>query len=166
MNWLLKISRPTIVRFDIESFNGKRQMTTCALLSAILVSQPGCQKQPTLIPLRGQVIYQEKPLEYGSVMFQPTSGGSVARGEIQQDGTFVLTTNREGDGILPGKSRVRITAFEAQRQRPDAESEMEVPLGKSAVPDKFHSFGTSGITIEVSGDMKQPVIIDLDKLPS
>ena len=44
-----------------------------------------------------------------------------ARGQLQSDGTFVLTTNKEGDGVVAGHHRVSITGTgksprEASRQ--------------------------------------------------
>lgn len=123
----------------------------------------GCDDGPQLVPVRGTVKYQDQTLEYGSVMFQPLAGGALARGQIQSDGSFVLTTRRDGDGVQIGKSRVRITAFEAQRRLREPEgAEEETPLGSSAIPSKYQNFGTSGIVVDVAPDMELPLILHLD----
>ncbi|MCH2115777.1 MAG: hypothetical protein MK171_12815 [Pirellulales bacterium] len=122
----------------------------------------GCQPQIDLVPLQGQVSYRSELLEYGSVMFQPVGGGPLARGQIQADGSFQLTTLDEGDGVQSGPCRVRITAFDAQKPDAMAKGKGEMTLGKSAIPMKYQSFRSSGINIEVTPDLPQPVSIDLE----
>ena len=122
----------------------------------------GCQPQLELVPLKGQVKYRNVPLEYGSVMFQPVGGGPLARGQIQADGSFQLTTLAQGDGVKPSTSRVRITAFEAQKPTALAKESQELMLGESAIPKKYQHFGTSEIRIEVNPDTPQPVVIELE----
>jgi hypothetical protein len=113
------------------------------------------------IPLRGQVLYQGEPLKFGQVMFQPLGGGDIARGEIQSDGSFVLTSKKEGDGVQVGTCRVRVTAYEAQRGEAADPAKMEMPMGQSAIPEKYQSFGASEVVVEVTPEMEQPVIVRL-----
>ena len=113
------------------------------------------------IPVRGRVLHQGKPLEFCNIMFQPLGGGEIARGDIQADGSFTLSTNKDGDGVKLGQCRVRVTAFEAQRGAAADPRKMEMPLGESAIPDKFQSFGASEVVVDVTPDMPQPVIISL-----
>ena len=114
------------------------------------------------IPVRGQVLHQGKPLEFGNIMFQPLGGGEIARGDIQSDGSFTLSTKKDGDGVQVGQCRVRVTAFEAQRGEAADPRKMEMPLGESAIPDKFQSFGASEVVVDITPDTPQPVIISLD----
>jgi hypothetical protein len=72
----------------------------------------GSGRGPDLIPVKGKVIYKGKPLTKGTVTFEPDGFGRAARGELQADGSFVLTTRTEGDGVVPGEHRVSITGFE------------------------------------------------------
>ena len=115
-----------------------------------------------MVPVHGKVLYQGKALEFGGVMFQPIGGGDLARGRIQPDGTFILSTKSKGDGVRQARCRVRVTSFEVQKQGPAAEIEGDSPLGKSMIPSKYQSFGSSGIEIDVTPDLPQPVIIDLE----
>ncbi|MEX0643227.1 MAG: hypothetical protein WD468_11030 [Pirellulales bacterium] len=114
-----------------------------------------------MMPVNGTVLYLGKPLKYGSVMFQPVGGGDLARSRIKPDGTFVLTTHTEGDGVRKGLCRVRITAFDAQRWDYEETFNGDMMLGESAIPAKYQKFGTSGIEIEVAPDIPQPVVIEL-----
>jgi hypothetical protein len=119
-----------------------------------------------MVPVTGVVVYKGKPLEYGSIMFQPVGveGAQTARSTIGPDGPFALQTEKKGDGVTVGKCQVRITAFEAQRTKAQGNQHEELALGKSAVPRRFQNFGTSGIVIDVSPDMELPITIDLDEI--
>ncbi len=121
----------------------------------------GCSPHPATAPVSGKVVYQGKPLEFGSVMFQPV-GGPPARSVINSDGTFVLSTYEEGDGATIGRHRIRVTCFESQS--PDAleESlEKEMGLGRNLIPDKYLSIDTSGLSFEVQETGHDDVLIEL-----
>ncbi len=124
----------------------------------------GCDSGPVMVPVTGSVVYKGKTLEYGSVMFQPVGveGALPARGKIASDGTFELYTTKPGDGVMVGKSQVRVTAFAAQREEAAGNQHQEMALGKSAIPRRFQNFGTSGIVIDVAPGMDLPITIDLD----
>ena len=130
----------------------KMRLSLGIVLIAISIS--GCSG-PKLIPVMGKVTYQGKPLEFGSVMFQPSGEAEPARGKIQNDGTFVLTTHAEGDGCAPGSCQVRVTCYEGQKSGADS-------LGALLIPKKYTRFGTSGVSFDVSLEMPQPVLIELD----
>ena len=131
-----------------------------------IVLQTGCNRDTAMVPVVGTIVYQDKPLQYGSVMFQPVGieGAQTARSKIASDGSFTLSTNEDGDGVAVGTSRVRITAFEAQRTNAKGGQHQEMALGKSAIPRRFQNFGTSGIMIDVSPDMVLPITIDLSAI--
>ena len=148
------LERSSIFRFRYSVFSYG------ALAGLVLAA--GCNRGPEMIPLQGEVHYRGSPLEFGSVMFQPVGGGTLARGQIQSDGSFVLTTKTTGDGVQRGLCRVRIAAFDSQRIKADPNVQGEIPLGESVIPSKYQSFGASGIEIDVTPDMQQPVIIELE----
>ncbi|EAQ81819.1 hypothetical protein [Blastopirellula marina] len=112
-------------------------------------------------PATGQVLYNGKPLPYGTVSFRPKAG-SPATGVIQTDGSFTLTTYRNGDGAILGMHEVLINATEhdagiAAPVQPD--TEMLAP--KSLIPEKYMSFSTSGITAEVKQGEKNHFQIEM-----
>ncbi len=129
------------------------------LMTALL---SGCKSELELVPVHGQVLFRGKPLEYGSVMFQAAGNGPLARGTIEPDGTFVLSTESPADGVRPGPCRVRITSFEAQATGTAAHQDREMSLGRSAIPKKYQSFGTSGIKVDVSAEMELPLVLELE----
>lgn len=121
----------------------------------LLAAVGGCGPRATLVPVRGRVVVDGKPLANGSVMFQPTVG-PAARGQIGADGGFELGTYRDGDGVRPGQATVRVTSVVQVDVAPDQER----PPGKSIIPLRYADFGTSGITVDVAAGM-QPVTIEL-----
>src|SRR5262249_41979933 len=69
---------------------------------------PGAPKAP---PVRGKVVFKEdgKPLTGGAVRFESAAEPKVvAWGEIQRNGTFSLTTYKEGDGAVAGEHQALI----------------------------------------------------------
>ena len=67
-----------------------------ACLGVVLLAG-GCERPTTLVPVKGRVLLDGKPLPSGVVQFQPASGQS-ASGQIADDGSFMLSRNALGDG--------------------------------------------------------------------
>jgi hypothetical protein len=139
------------------------------ILLAIAATALGCHK-PTrpLTPIAGKAVYNGKPLQFGTVVFQPEAG-QFATGAIQSDGTFQMTTRGEGDGVPIGKNRIRIACFEGQRPQaakstaPNAgAARSEGSLGKSLIPQKYCSCETSGLVIDIKLGENKPVLLELN----
>lgn len=129
------------------------------LLHAILLT--GCEPPQKLAPFSGKVIYKNQPLKFGGVMFQPEAG-QPARATIMSDGTFTLSTFREGDGATIGKNQVRVTCFPSQQPAGEASaSQGELATGGSFIPPKYNDFSTSGLVVEVQATKNDGVIIEL-----
>jgi len=113
-----------------------------------------------MVPVRGRVLLDEEPLPFGSVMFQPPTG-LPARGIIQPDGSFVLSTYQPGDGAVVGLHKVRITCFESQGPQSAGAEDRELPAGKSLIPQHYNHYGTSGLEEEVHVDRTEPFVFRL-----
>ena len=134
------------------------------LILAFLVAAGGCSRGPRLVPVSGQVFYRDKPLEFGSVMFQPKTGGHPARGTIQPDGTFTLTTyqnKKTKPGAVVGTHLVRITCYEGQRAQAAGEVTGEVFLGRLFIPEKYTFFDETELTAEIREGSNEPIIFHL-----
>jgi len=71
----------------------------------------GCGNQFETAPVAGKVTVGGKPLPNGRVMMLPIGEGEVgpsAMGDIQEDGSYVLTTYKEGDGAVVGPHQVTV----------------------------------------------------------
>ena len=69
----------------------------------------GAGTLPQLLPVKGKVTFKGQPLTVGTVRFEPDDYGRPATGKLQSDGTFVLSTLKDADGVVPGHHRVTIT---------------------------------------------------------
>jgi hypothetical protein len=89
-----------------------------AVVSLMLFgSVGGCGAQGSgsftqLIPVKGKVTLKGQSVTIGTIRFEPDDYGRPASGKLQSDGTFVLTTLKEGDGVVAGHHRVSITNFD------------------------------------------------------
>jgi hypothetical protein len=105
-------------------------------------------------PCRGKVTFTDgAPLKGGWVQCRSTSTAQplTARGEIQEDGSFELSTLKPGDGAVEGEYQVAIlpplpkTGLDQLRASPKIFGE------------KFRKFETSGLAITVTRDPDQNV---------
>lgn len=133
------------------------------VIAPTLLITSGCDQGPTMVPVSGKVIYNGKPLEFGTVTFQPPSG-QPARGEILNDGTFTLSTYRPNDGAVIGLHKVRITCYESQK--PNApKSPGEQSLGNLLIPLNYTLFDQSGFTADVTKDRNDPFVFEMTGPP-
>jgi hypothetical protein len=130
-----------------------------AVLLALAASVSGCNRGPTMVPVIGKVLYNGKPLEFGSIAFQPASG-QPAQSDIQTDGTFQLSTYRLHDGAVVGPHKVRVACYESQRPN-TARQSGEQKLGKSLIPQKYTYFDQSGLTAEVKESGNEQFVFEL-----
>src|SRR5689334_20558006 len=84
--------------------------SSIALIALTLVGCGGTG--PELAKVRGRVEFDGKSLpkfENAAVVFTPP-GGRLAKGVIETDGTFELSTYQSGDGAAVGNAKVTVTA--------------------------------------------------------
>jgi hypothetical protein len=85
-----------------------------------------------LAKVTGKVMYKGEPVKNGTVFFVPDEAkgtvGPSAVGSITSDGTYVMSTESAGDGVLVGHHKVGITGVEPL----DASSQEEYDPEKDA----------------------------------
>jgi hypothetical protein len=91
-----------------------------------------------------------KDVPQGLVRYIPKTpdSGRQASGRIQPDGTFVLTTFKSADGVVPGDYNVVVSAYSSQ---PASREEIEASGGNASaprliIPKKYIDATTSGIS--------------------
>lgn len=128
------------------------------VLGLFVLSLIGCDQGPQTVPVHGKVTYQGKPVPTGTVRFHPVSGGAVAVGPIQSDGSYKLARKVPGDGVLPGDYQVTIEAIESSDAGPSGpitiEQELELditegPRSKALVPEKYAALESTDLTASV-----------------
>ncbi|HMP80651.1 MAG TPA: hypothetical protein PKD54_14450 [Pirellulaceae bacterium] len=74
---------------------------------ALLAS--GCGGVPARYPQSGRIVFEDgSPVKTGSIEIGGGDSKWTASGDIQRDGTFVLSTVTKGDGAVPGDYQVVI----------------------------------------------------------
>jgi hypothetical protein len=118
-----------------------RRSIALALALPFVVLFWGCGSQSDaqsgLIPVKGKVTYKGHPVTQGEIRFEPDGFGRMAKGRLQPDGTFALTTLKEGDGVVAGEHQVSIDGFEKS-------------LARDRALKKYGARNTSGLTAVVS----------------
>jgi hypothetical protein len=138
--------------------------TRCIFLASLCfaLAVAGCGSDgPTVVPIRGEVLYQDAPLKdvpQGLVRYLPkeNSQGRQASGRIQPDGSFVLTTFKGGDGVVPGEYDIVVSAYttrpELTREQVEATRGVGLEKPRLLIPEKYTEPGTSGLTDTVNSD--------------
>lgn len=121
----------------------------------------GCgPRNPPTFPVQGRVQFEDGSVaEIGSVEFRSMTGSErmTARGKIEKDGSFTLSTFEPGDGALPGDHQVIV-------------QQMVISEGLNAahhqhgrrVPAKYSDYGQSGLNAHVQERETNPIVIQLD----
>lgn len=122
---------------------------TLLLAGGLLLVLAGCGGRPRPYPVLGRVVYRDgSPVLSGLVTFESTDAEkpATARGTIQQDGSFQLTTYKEGDGAVPAHYRVMISSI--RPPPPHLESRVKA-APPSPIDGRYSRFEKSGLECTV-----------------
>jgi hypothetical protein len=118
------------------------QYLTIAVLALSLTS---CKSEGVeLYPVRGTVLFQNKPAEGATIVFVSVRGDSALRpsGAVSADGSFTLSTYPLGGGAPAGEYAVVVTWY------PPNARELDNPTAK--LPARYADAGTSGLKAVVN----------------
>ena len=124
-------------------------------ISALLLQ--GCGNQ---VGVSGKVTFPDgAPLTRGEVRFQ--SPTFMASGNIQPDGSYVLSSLGTNDGIPRGTYTITVTAFEDIGDTSGMDIEKgNVPVARSLIDMKYNSTETSGLSVDVQGSMVHNITVE------
>ncbi|MCC9608544.1 hypothetical protein LOC68_09740 [Blastopirellula sp. JC732] len=84
-----------------------KQLIHLALILPLTAWCFGCnQNGAALAPTSGTVTADGKPVNGGTITFIPAVEGKPSSGAIQSDGTFKMTTYKDGDGVVIGSGTI------------------------------------------------------------
>lgn len=122
------------------------------VLLATAACKPSHERETA--PVRGVVKLDGKPLPSGYVFLSPPSG-RMAKGAIQEDGSFVLGTYHADDGAQVGKHPVVVAPLPGDERRGIA------PERIVNIPPKYSAAATSGLTIDVKSGEENEATLEL-----
>lgn len=115
---------------------------------AVIMLLCGCSDGNGLAPVRGVVEYDGKPLtgfDHAAVVFTPASG-RFATSIVGPDGTFQLTTSGIGEGVVPGRAGVAVSATVNAMGKESQDREARV---RWVIPEKFGNADSSSLSYDV-----------------
>lgn len=120
-------------------------------LAAVWLAGCDSGRVPTY-PAGGRVVFSDgKPMNSGRVEFRPVDSEHlvVARATIEADGTFQLSTFKQGDGAIEGEHEVLARPMVVVGGTPPPGMPVFEP---DAIDEKFTQFSTSEIRFTVTKD--------------
>jgi len=86
----------------------RRSWSLLVSAGVLVLGATGCGG-PKPNPVKGSVTLDGQLVDNAHVVFTPVEGNKVASGVTGADGTFELTTDKQGDGAVPGEYKVTVT---------------------------------------------------------
>lgn len=124
----------------LERPRGRRMVPIVSVLACL--AGLGCgaegEDRPELVAVEGTIEINGEPPEGAMLVFHPADGeafdarGSRPRATVSEDGSFSVTTYRDGDGIPVGEYDVAILWFD----NPDSSSPHDKLGGRYARPEQ------------------------------
>jgi hypothetical protein len=109
-------------------------------------------------PAKGKVLFKTgSPVHVGTVELKSREHGVQARGAIDKDGNFTLTTYADGDGAIAGVHDCVVVQFVMTEELADFK-----PSAVGVVHPRFASYSTSGLSVEVKADHVNELKIEVE----
>lgn len=104
----------------------------------------GCDRNPPTYPVSGKIHFPSgSPVRMGTIETKSRELGINARGKIETDGSFTLTTFKPGDGAVAGLHDCVVVQLVIGEDLPKMGSTFGV------VDPRHNSYHSSGLTLEV-----------------
>ena len=117
-------------------------------LAAPLVALTGCgERAIAVVPVSGKVLFQGQPTPGAQVVLHPVAKDPKrvfsATGKVQDDGTFKVGVNVDGDGAPPGEYVATVQWFKV------VQSEGGSGPGPNVIPAAYSDPGQSPLKVTV-----------------
>lgn len=147
------MANPSILKSNMHS---KSLLTSLFLPLAIMV---GCgDGRPPAYPTKGKVVFADgSPVKVGTIETKSLLHDAQATAAIERDGSFVLTTYKEGDGAVSGPHTCVVVQF---IQAENITNHKPSTLG--VVNPKHASYATSNLKIEVSPNKPNEFVVQVE----
>ncbi|MEL7496014.1 MAG: hypothetical protein AAFN77_00285 [Planctomycetota bacterium] len=136
------------------------------LIVAFLVSLTACSGNMPTYEVAGVVEFEDgtRP-EFGNIEFYSAQFKINARGKIQEDGTFTLSTYSENDGAVVGFHEVVIMQQVGNYLLAKSGGNRIRHDHGSLIDSSYFDYQTSSLSCEIKSDVKNEVRLVVKKLP-
>jgi hypothetical protein len=127
-----------------------RRLTVVALLALTCVA--GCgEGRPLLAPIRGRLLFNDRPIAGAELVFHPQFEGPGWRptAVTGEDGAFEAGTLEAGDGAPEGAYKVTVVWHPAAGE--DGED-----AGPNALPERYARVETTDLQVQAGPDPAEP----------
>ncbi len=92
------------MRYNLSASKSLRGLFLCGFMMALTIASGCGTGAPPKAQAKGKVTFNGEPVKGGTITFAPFAGsGFQGIGKVKDDGTFVMMTEKEGDGAPIGK---------------------------------------------------------------
>jgi len=144
------------------------------ILASCVATAAGCggaaDTRPPRVPFQARVLLGEAPVEGAVVVLAPAEGaGSAASGISDATGMVTFSTFGSRDGVLPGRYLVTVSKMAAgagevavaDDPNYDPNTAVAAVKSRNALPDRYATATTSGLTVDVSTALPEPLVLRL-----
>ncbi|HRF01639.1 MAG TPA: hypothetical protein PLI18_14040 [Pirellulaceae bacterium] len=139
-----------------------RTVVALFLMAAVISAHLGCgESGPPMVKVSGVVRFADgTPLDHGIIQLQQIGSPLMAKGEVDRQGRFSLSTRQAGDGVEPGKYRAAIVQLILTDLLP-----LDQHQHVKRLDPKFASFETSELEFEFTLDGPTEIVIPVTEAP-
>lgn len=147
----------------------------------VMIVVCGCgdgAETPTVVPVKGTVMYKQKPVEGATVSFMAKGASRAASGVSDASGAFQLSTYAANDGAIVGEHVITVSKVKAEAQATsDPTANMNDPsqltaqweqtkdgdpeASKTLLPEKYSNPNTTPLKETVSESGENTFVLQL-----
>lgn len=133
------------------------------LLVGMAAGLVGCSSEKKTHVVQGKVVFSDgTPVQFGDVETLSVDQRINARGKIDKDGSFTLTTYVEGDGAVVGDHKAVIVQMSGSPLMAMAKMETVQHSHGHDLGAKYRSYDTSGLGFSVEAGKVNEVTFVID----
>lgn len=148
---------------DLQKFfplvRGTKSILVLLSFAFTLATSLGCSDgRLKTYPAKGKISFKTgSPVHVGTIELKSREHGVQARGSIDKDGNFTLTTYLDGDGAVAGVHDCVVVQFVMTEELGDFK-----PSAVGVVHPRFASYSTSGLSVEIKADEPNNLNIEVE----
>lgn len=135
----------------------QKSIQVCVLV--LVACAIGCSNQPATYQVNGKLEFEDgSPVKFGTIEFLSREHSINARGKIERDGSFSLTTYHPDDGAVAGTHQVTIQQFATIPLTANQEMQIEHNHGK-LVSESYRNYDQTDLEVTIESGINDIKLI-------